>query len=143
MIEGGSDTNLKYIFIKSLILGSPASNSAQLKKGDQLVMIGEVCLIGMNYQDAKHTIEQAPESVEIVVQRKESPKQSPTASTVEIHAIVHPPDQSTLPRLGSYKKTNSPSHSGEIHAPMIGLASITDQSFSKSMSLSTSWNYGT
>jgi len=141
MIEGGSDTNLKYVFIKSLILGSPASNSGRLNRGDQLVMIGDVCLIGMNHQDAKRTIEQAPESVEVVVQRKESPRQSPKASTVDIHTIECPlPDLRLTPERRHYPP--SLPRSGEIHAPMIGLASIGDQSFTKSMSLSTSWNFG-
>ena len=147
MIEGGSDTNLKYVFIKSLVLGSPAFNCAQLKSGDQLVMVGKECLIGMTQQAAKRVIEQAPESVEIIVQRKKSQKQSPKSSAVDIN-ISEPstPDQrqspQPLPRSESYLKSRTLSQSGEVHMPMIGLASIHDQSFTKSMSLSTSWNMG-
>ena len=147
MIEGGSDTNLQYVFIKSLVPGSPAFNCAQLKSGDQLVMVGKDCLIGMTQQGAKRAIEQAPESVEIVVQRKKSQKQSPKSSAVDIH-ISEPstPDQrqspQPLPRSESYMKSRTLSYSGEVHVPMIGLASIHDQSFTKSMSLSTSWNMG-
>ena len=147
MIEGGSDTNLKYVFIKSLVPGSPAFNCAQLRPGDQLVMVGKECLIGMTQQAAKHAIEQAPESVEIVVQRKKSQKQSPKSSAVDIHVSeLSTPDQrqspQPLPRSESYMKSRTLSHSGEIHMPMIGLASIHDQSLTKSLSLSTSWNMG-
>lgn len=74
-IEGGSDTLLKYVYIKDLVLGSPASNCGLLYKGDQLVMVGLECVIGMTHNEAKKLIEKAPESVEIVTQRKESPKQ--------------------------------------------------------------------
>ena len=147
MIEGGSDTNLKYVFIKSLVPGSPAFNCAQLKPGDQLVMVGKECLIGMTQQAAKRAIEQAPESVEIVVQRKKSQKQSPKSSAVDIYVSeLSTPDQrqspQPLPRSESYMKSRTLSHSGEIHMPMIGLASIHDQSLTKSLSLSTSWNMG-
>ena len=147
MIEGGSDTNLQYVFVKSLVPGSPAFNCGQLKQGDQLVMVGKDCLIGMTQQEAKRVLEQAPESVEIVVQRKKSQKQSPKSSAVDIH-VSEPltPEQhqfpQSLPRSESYVKSKTLSQSGEVHMPMIGLASIHDQSFTQSMSLSTSWNMG-
>ena len=77
MLEGGSDSSLQYIFIKSIAFGSPAFNSAQFQKGDQLVMVGSECLIGMSLLQAKQVLEQAPGVVEFVAQRKESVKQSP------------------------------------------------------------------
>ena len=46
--------------------------------GDQLVMVGKECLIGMSLQQAKLVLEQAPSVVELVAQRKESVnKESP------------------------------------------------------------------
>lgn len=69
-IEGGSDTPLQYVYVKSLSLGSPASNSGALTKGDQIVMVGEECLIGKTHQEAISVLEKAPSSVEIVAQRK-------------------------------------------------------------------------
>ena len=46
-------------------------------KGDQLVMVGSECLIGMSLRQAKQVLEKAPGIVEVVAQRKESLKQSP------------------------------------------------------------------
>ena len=77
IIEGGSESPLKYIFIKSIAFGSPAFSSGQFMKGDQLVMVGSECLIGMSLFQAKRVLEQAPAVVEVVAQRKESVKQSP------------------------------------------------------------------
>ena len=77
IIEGGSESSLKYIFIKSIAFGSPAFSSGNFMKGDQLVMVGSECLIGMSLLQAKQVLEQAPGIVEVVAQRKESVKQSP------------------------------------------------------------------
>lgn len=84
-IEGGSDTHLKYVFIQSLSIGSPASNSGLFSRGDQLVMVGDQCLIGVTNQEAKRILDTAPNSVEIVAQRKQSPKQVPKNSILETH----------------------------------------------------------
>ena len=77
VLEGGIDSPLQYIFIKSIAFGSPAFHSGKFKKGDQLVMVGSECLIGMSLLQAKQVLEQAPVVVELVAQRKESVKQSP------------------------------------------------------------------
>ena len=66
-IEGGSDT---YIYIKSIAHNSPASNCGQFNVGDQLVMVGDTCLIGMSYAEAKQALDLAPGTVEVVAQRK-------------------------------------------------------------------------
>ena len=78
MLEGGRESSLKYIFIKSIAFGSPAFNSGLFARGDQLVMVGSECLIGMSLLQAKQVLEQAPAVVELVAQRKESVKQSPS-----------------------------------------------------------------
>ena len=85
-IEGGSDTPLKYVYIQSISVGSPASNSGLFTRGDQIVMVGDQCLIGKTHQEAKKILETAPSSVEIVAQRKQSPKQVPKSSIPEIHS---------------------------------------------------------
>lgn len=85
-IEGGSDTHLKYVYIQSLSVGSPASNSGLFSKGDQIVMVGEKCLVGTTYQEARKVLDTAPSSVEIVAQRKQSPKQVPKHSIPEIRS---------------------------------------------------------
>ena len=74
-IEGGVDTYLQFICIKSLVLNSAAFNCGLFKTGDQLVMVGEVCLIGMTLDKAKHVLDVAPLTIEVVAQRKSSPKQ--------------------------------------------------------------------
>ena len=78
MLEGGSDSPLKYIFIKSIAFGSPAFHSGLFARGDQLVMVGDDCLIGMSLLQAKRVLERALGVVEVVAQRKEPVKQSPT-----------------------------------------------------------------
>ena len=77
VLEGGTDSLLQYVFIQSIAFGSPAFNCGQFKRGDQLVMVGSECLIGMSLLQAKRVLEEAPSVVELVVQRKESAKQSP------------------------------------------------------------------
>ena len=52
-------------------------------KGDQLVMVGEECLIGMSLLQAKQVLERAPVLVELVAQRKEPIKQLPTLTPTE------------------------------------------------------------
>ena len=69
-IEGGSDTPLMYVYIKSLVLDSPAHICGQFNQGDQLIMVGDACLIGMTHYDAKQILESAPATVEVVAQRK-------------------------------------------------------------------------
>lgn len=69
-IEGGSDTALKYICIQSLVLNSPSDKCGLFRKGDQLVMIGEECLIGVTLKEALEILRQAPASVEVIAQRK-------------------------------------------------------------------------
>lgn len=71
-IEGGSDTPLKYIYIKSLANDSPALNCGKFKNGDQMIMVGDICLIGMTYSKALETLEFSSTSVEVVAQRKNS-----------------------------------------------------------------------
>lgn len=104
-IEGGSDTPLKYVYIQSLSVGSPASNSGLFTRGDQIVMVGEHCLIGKTHQEAKKILETAPSSVEIVAQRKQSPKQVPKGSIPEIHsdyaAKSHSSSEADLPTAPS------------------------------------------
>ena len=102
-IEGGSDTPLKYVYIQSLSMGSPASNSGLFSRGDQIVMVGEHCLIGMTHQEARKILETAPSSVEIVAQRKQSPKQTPKSSILEIHS-----DTPTKSRSGSEAEADLP-----------------------------------
>lgn len=92
-IEGGSESQLKYIFVESIEFGSAAFNCGKFQKGDQLVMVGRECLIGMSLQQAQEVLNDAPLLVEIVAQRKESVKQSPPLvpkSEVGKYTIVAP-----------------------------------------------------
>ena len=78
MIEGGSESALSYIFVKAVRLGSPAHSCGKFVRGDQLVTVGNECLIGMTLVQAEHVLNTAPTVVEVVAQRKELAKQSPT-----------------------------------------------------------------
>ena len=75
-IEGGTDTPLQYVYISRIIPGSPAFESGVFRKGDQLVMVGEECMIGLTHREALQVINKAKEMVEVVAQRKESPRQT-------------------------------------------------------------------
>lgn len=86
-IEGGSNTPLQYVFIKSLEANSPASNCQRFMKGDQLVMVGDTCFIGITNEEAKMILEAAPPTVEVVAQRKLSSEQPLESS------LSKPPDQ--------------------------------------------------
>ena len=84
-IEGGSDTPLNYVYIRSLVPNSPAFLCGRFREGDQLIMVGDACLIGMTQQDAKQVLDSAPSTVEIVAQRKnlvseESPQSNASRS---------------------------------------------------------------
>ena len=75
-IEGGMDTSLQYVYISHMIPGYAAFESGMFRKGDQLVMVGEECVIGLTHKEALDVLKNAKETVEIVAQRKESPKQT-------------------------------------------------------------------
>lgn len=102
-IEGGSDTPLKYVYIQSLSVGSPASNCGLFMRGDQIVMVGDQCIIGKTHQEARKILETTPSSVEIVAQRKQSPKQVPKSSIPEIHS-----NTATRSRSGSDANVDIP-----------------------------------
>jgi C-terminal processing protease CtpA/Prc len=69
-IEGGSDTSLNYVYIKSLEHHSPALTCGRFSVGDQLVMVGDTCLIGMTHAQAQKALNSTAATVEIVAQRK-------------------------------------------------------------------------
>lgn len=69
-IEGGSDTDLNYVYIKGLNVNSPALNCGQFNQGDQLVMVGDICLIGATHREAQEILQAAPSTVQVVAQRK-------------------------------------------------------------------------
>ena len=104
-IEGGTDTPLQYVFISHLIPGSPAFESGMFRKGDQLVMVGEECMIGLTHKEALRVIKKAKETVEVVAQRKESPRQTrkpdpaPAGSELEKDSLeqAHKPSVPTAP----------------------------------------------
>lgn len=80
-IEGGSETSLKYICIRSLVPGSPAYNCGLFREGDQLIMIGKECCIGVTHREALEILRQAPASVEVIAQRK-SQRNAPASMEV-------------------------------------------------------------
>ena len=106
------DSQLQYVFIKSIAFGSPAFHSGQFARGDQLVMVGSECLIGMSLLQAKQVLEQAPPVVELVAQRKESPKQSPAlAPKMEARAqrIGREESREDVEKRGKSEKIEVPS----------------------------------
>lgn len=120
-IEGGSDTHLKYIYIQSLSIGSPASNSGLFARGDQLVMVGDQCLIGVTNQEARRILDTAPNSVEIVAQRKQSPKQVPKNSILETHT-----DQGSGSNSYSRSETDIPNATSTNSTPQVQVSTAVD-----------------
>lgn len=53
VLEGGIDTKLQYVFIKELEKGSPAAANGRLRPGDQVIMLGDECLVGTDAQSAQ------------------------------------------------------------------------------------------
>ena len=90
-IEGGMDTPLQYVYISHLVPGSPAFECGAFRKGDQLVMVGDECVMGMTNLEAEKIIKNASGSFEVVVQRKESPKQTrkPSLPDVNVEPASH------------------------------------------------------
>lgn len=73
-VEGGLNAEGQMIHIKSLSHNSPAFGCGWFSQGDQLLMVGEICLVGKTLDEARHVLETAPASVLVVAQRKVSPK---------------------------------------------------------------------
>ena len=122
IIEGGTDTPLQYIFIRALIPKSPAHDCGKFRKGDQIVMVGDDCVVGMTNQEAWRVIELVPSSVEIVAQRKTTPEGTPQSSATEIH--------STFKRSRSRSRSTSLADLYPSPLRMVGQNS-TDSSHSK------------
>lgn len=87
-IEGGMDTPLQYVYIHRLLPGLPALECGAFRDGDQLVMVGEECVIGLTNQEAERVVKQASGSFDIVVQRKASPKQTPKMSSLGVAVVI-------------------------------------------------------
>ena len=69
-VIGGSNTPMQYICIHSLEPHSPAFNCGLFREGDQLVMVGDTCLIGTTREQARLVLQQAHSTVRIIAQRK-------------------------------------------------------------------------
>ncbi len=69
-VVGGSNTPLQYISIHSLVVGTPAFDCGLFCKGDQLVMVGDTCMIGLTREEATLVLKQAPPVVKVIAQRK-------------------------------------------------------------------------
>ncbi len=51
------------------------------RAGDQLVKVGDECLVGLMAEEARNVLDTADGHTEVVVQRKESPRQTLIANT--------------------------------------------------------------
>ncbi len=115
-IEGGSDTPLQYTYVKSLIPNSPAEALGAFRAGDQLVMVGEECLIGLTTAEARKVLENSDGQVEIVAQRKPSPQQTPggtpTTSTTDMRSSSRLAMRSRSSSTSSMASNRS--HSGSV-----------------------------
>lgn len=92
-LEGGSDTPLQNVYINKLHPLSPADSDGHLKVGDQVVMCGKECFVGVTSVEAWDILRRAPLTVDIVVARKKEALDKLHGSRQDLHTIVpHPPD---------------------------------------------------
>lgn len=86
IVEGGSDSPLQNIYISSLKPGTAAFNSGQFQRGDQIIMCGDTCLVGLSNLEAWDVLNKVPNNVEFVLTRRKiipellelKPSSSPT-----------------------------------------------------------------
>lgn len=83
-IEGGMDTPLQYVYISHLTTGSPAFECGVFRKGDQLVVIGDECIIGLTHKETLNILKKVKGTIEVVAQRKESPQQTRKPSSLPV-----------------------------------------------------------
>ena len=74
VIQGGSDMPQQYVYIHSIQPGSPADECHTLRHGDQLIMCGDKCLVGLTWKEAQGIMNAAPERLTIIAQRKQQSK---------------------------------------------------------------------
>ena len=115
-MEGGSDTALSNVYITSLKPGSAAFNTGQFQRGDQIVMCGDECLIGVSSLEAWDILTKAPPTVEFVLtRRKEVPAllgSGPTSATPTAQQTSRPHSLVGHKRRMSYSlhfSSNNPS----------------------------------
>lgn len=69
----------QYVYIHSIQTGSPADECRSLRPGDQLIMCGSECLVGLTWKEAQGVVNAAPERLTVMAQRKRS------TSTLALH----------------------------------------------------------
>lgn len=124
VIQGGSDMPQQYVYIHSIQIGSPADECHALRHGDQLIMCGDKCLVGITWKEAQGIMNAAPERLTVVAQRKQLSmstltmshsntlmKKSPTESSFDsfcsnatdgvepLQALTHYSSQEPLPPI--------------------------------------------
>ena len=82
VLEGGVGSKLNMIHIQSLLSGSPACKCGEFRVGDEIVIVGQECLVGKTLEEANSIIKAAPSKVVVVAQRKVSPKLKQAAAQV-------------------------------------------------------------
>ena len=103
----------QYVYVHTVVPGSPADQSKKLKVGDQLVMMGTECLVGLTWKEAQSIINSVPEKFLIIAQRKTASSQvslRPYDSFVSIHSAVDTQQVETTP--------HSETHLSETQAPV-------------------------
>lgn len=112
-MEGGSDTSLHNIYITVITPDSAAAKNGQLRRGDQIIMCGEKCLVGTTSVEAWHILKEAPKKVEITVSRKkESQKLNFRGSSTDLTKPT-PVQEAPLPPMRS-RVTSSSLHFASI-----------------------------
>ena len=87
-VEGGSDTPLQNVYISKLHPSSPADNSC-LKVGDQLMMCGKECVVGVTGVEAWDILRRAPLTADVVVARKKENLDKLRSSQQDLSTTSH------------------------------------------------------
>ena len=61
---------IKSVPITGLTPNSASAINGQLRRGDQVIMCGEKCLVGVTSVEAWNILQEAPTTVEVTVSRK-------------------------------------------------------------------------
>ena len=89
-IEGGSDTPLSCIYIKSISPGSPAAQCGNLRVGDQILMVNDECLVGITNAAALNILRQTPPLFDVVVSRQKKDTGASQAAIADDDASRQP-----------------------------------------------------
>ncbi|KAL3876548.1 hypothetical protein ACJMK2_034389 [Sinanodonta woodiana] len=105
-VTGGVNTTVKHggIYVKSLFSGGSAEDDGSIQRGDRILEVNDVTMIGMTHKQAVETLKNAPPLCKLVIERPGSA--SSTKSSYESHKSPTPSENSCSP-VGSSRPSRT------------------------------------